>query len=320
MTQKQPDPPAPATPDLTPKGVEKALFPLIRMMNGYGSLRDTEVVAILETTRALAARATSPRDTTHTGLLAEVARLRPHYQSQTATDIARRQMLDHFEKFALLDTPPAPQETAGEAVADDTLHADLAMAAEMWALHSVGEKSPTFSRGDARHYADLFQRALRATTHPTPTAAPTDNAALVEAWKIGRTSTLNCIRHGWVEDRDEKEIEDAILAMSPPAALDVLASRPAEATSRERVEGMPSGFGLRGGHENKPAVVWDYHDECWWRQEYIRADHTTPPEDVGALVAAERFISGFEGDETQVGVADLLATIRAAIASHKGGA
>lgn len=31
-------------------------------------------------------------------LLAEINRLRPHYQSMTATDAGRRQMLDHFEK------------------------------------------------------------------------------------------------------------------------------------------------------------------------------------------------------------------------------
>lgn len=33
-------------------------------------------------------------------ILTEIARLRPHYQSQSATDFARRQMLDHFEELA----------------------------------------------------------------------------------------------------------------------------------------------------------------------------------------------------------------------------
>lgn len=31
--------------------------------------------------------------------IAEIERLRPHYQSITATDAGRRQMLDHFERF-----------------------------------------------------------------------------------------------------------------------------------------------------------------------------------------------------------------------------
>jgi len=35
----------------------------------------------------------------------EIARLLPHYQSQTATDAGRRQLLEHFETFALRALP-----------------------------------------------------------------------------------------------------------------------------------------------------------------------------------------------------------------------
>ncbi len=35
----------------------------------------------------------------------EIARLLPHYQSQTATDAGRRQMLEHLEAFALRALP-----------------------------------------------------------------------------------------------------------------------------------------------------------------------------------------------------------------------
>lgn len=48
-------------------------------------------------------------------VVAEVERLRPHYLSQTATDIARRQMLDHFAaKFPAVQ----PQEPTLPATAE----------------------------------------------------------------------------------------------------------------------------------------------------------------------------------------------------------
>lgn len=53
--------------------------------------------------------------TDNTALLAEVKRLRPHYQSGTSTDIARRQLLDHFEAFAIRDAQPAPDAVAEAA-------------------------------------------------------------------------------------------------------------------------------------------------------------------------------------------------------------
>jgi len=48
------------------------------------------------------------------------------------------------------------------------LYADLVMAAGIWALHATAEKCPTFSRGDARHFADLFQRAAALAKQGSP--------------------------------------------------------------------------------------------------------------------------------------------------------
>lgn len=45
--------------------------------------------------------------------------------------------------------------------------------------------------------------------------------------------------------------------------------------------------------------------------EEVRADHLNDTTD--ALIGAERFVSGFEDDETQEGIADILAGLRGAI-------
>lgn len=75
---------------------------------------------------------TDQANTTVSELLDEIDRLRPHYQSGTATDAGRRQMLDHFAEFAgklsarrAADPPYSrPQENGsadgGRATADVT--------------------------------------------------------------------------------------------------------------------------------------------------------------------------------------------------------
>jgi len=115
---------------------------------------------------------------------------------------------------ALLDTPPAPQETAGEAVGI------------VWSTCATDSLFKHTTEGEIPKGTKLY-------LHPTPAAATTDNAALVEAaWldlceKDDRTSP---------EDYPDmclitrEELADYIAV--------ALASRPAEATSRERVEAL----------------------------------------------------------------------------------
>lgn len=70
-----------------------------------------EITLLREAARAAPERAVEVRE--------EIIRLRPHYQSQTATDAGRRQILDHFE--AMLTAAPSalvPDPAAGEVVAD----------------------------------------------------------------------------------------------------------------------------------------------------------------------------------------------------------
>ena len=141
-------------------------------------------------------------------------------------------------------TPAAPQETAGEAVA--------------WQRQDRHGQWLDVGEDYLAHYRDKMGQSVRALcvcTHPTPAAAttdntrertlqhrndflrgklrqaeaaPTDNTALVEA-------LANLIGHSdWVATHFD--IHYALLDEAKDAHRAALASRPAEVTSRERVE------------------------------------------------------------------------------------
>lgn len=63
--------------------------------------------------------------------------------------------------------------------------------------------------------------------------------------------------------------------------------------------------------EHLPSCTDDGDREPDIQVEDVLADH--PNDTTDALIAAERFVSGFEDDFTQEGIADLLAGLRAAI-------
>lgn len=63
-------------------------------------------------------------------LLAEIERLRPHYQGGSIKDHARRQMLDHFEKLAHEGKAGLPDATEALTVMITTLREALAEVVE----------------------------------------------------------------------------------------------------------------------------------------------------------------------------------------------
>lgn len=63
--------------------------------------------------------------------------------------------------------------------------------------------------------------------------------------------------------------------------------------------------------EHLPSCIDDGNATPVIQVEEVRADHLNDTTD--ALIGAERFVSGFEDDVAQVGIADILAGLRAAI-------
>lgn len=86
-------------------------------------------------------------------LLGEVARLRPHYQSSTSTDQARRQLLDHFEKFGRRGAEPA-SEPLLPIFAPGQIGSDLLEAAERYLGDYV------YSTDDTEHTPNEFERGM----------------------------------------------------------------------------------------------------------------------------------------------------------------
>lgn len=137
-------------------------------------------------------------DTTHTGLRARIEAL-PVYELDQLEGVI--DVVDRDAVLALLETP---QETAGEPVA--------------WCeMYKSGKIASVRLLTDEWRKVPLY-------THPTPAAAPTDNTALVEAAE-------HFFEVYDPEDADPHLVGEAIEEMRA-----ALASRPAEATSRERVE------------------------------------------------------------------------------------
>ena len=56
----------------------------------------------------------------------------------------------------------------------------------------------------------------------------------------------------------------------------------------------------------------------WPGLAHRRRLHLAAPDLLAALERAEAFIAGFEDDDTQEGITEMLAAIRAALASAKG--
>lgn len=96
-------------------------------------------------------------DKTGTGgsaaLLGEVARLRPHYQTSTSTDQARRQMLDHFEKFGRRGAEPT-SEPLLPVFAPGQVGSDLLEAVERYLDGYV------YSTDDVEHAPSEFERLM----------------------------------------------------------------------------------------------------------------------------------------------------------------
>jgi hypothetical protein len=86
-------------------------------------------------------------------LLGEVARLRPHYQSSTSTDQARRQLLDHFEKFGRRGAEPT-SEPLLPVFAPGQVGSDLLEAAERYLDGYV------YSTDDTEHAPNEFERGM----------------------------------------------------------------------------------------------------------------------------------------------------------------
>lgn len=122
--------------------------------------------------------------------------------------------------LALITTPPAPQETAREAVEGSP--------ERIWAYHAAGYgggddviMAETVSHWDSGNPVGVeYVRADLA--HPIPAAAPTDNAALVEELR----QEISDLQSNGLS-AEAKLLERAVAALS---------TRPAEATSREGVE------------------------------------------------------------------------------------
>lgn len=124
------------------------------------------------------------------------------------SDDGRKLLVAQSAVLALLPTPTAPQETAGETVA---------------ICKTCGG---SFSLSGSHDCPGLF-------AHPTPAAAPTDNTALVEAARFAKTM----IDHFIHSEEGIAPLEEAHSRLSA-----ALASRPGEATSREGVEGEYDGL------------------------------------------------------------------------------
>lgn len=86
-------------------------------------------------------------------LLGEVGRLRPHYQTSTSTDQARRQLLDHFEKFGRRGAEPTTEPLL-PVFAPGQVGSDLLEAAERYLDGYV------YSTDDTEHVPNEFERGM----------------------------------------------------------------------------------------------------------------------------------------------------------------
>lgn len=160
-------------------------------------------------------------------------------------------------------TPPAPQETAGEAVAwrvkplewqdpsetNNWVHVAKTAFGEYYVSIDGGSHT-AWLEAHVKPYENLLGPAvgsvyeakdqaqadyaarILAMLHPTPAAAPTDNTALVEAYEAG----AKAVHQEWKRVHPEpppRGEPDFSEAASDYAALSTC---PAEATSREGVE------------------------------------------------------------------------------------
>lgn len=92
----------------------------------------------------------------------------------------------------------------------------------------------------------------------------------------------------------------------------------AEALLTDLQQHVELGVGTHGFMTSQPGDVLKVEEEA---AIYGNADEERSPEHaamLGALRRAESFISGFEGDELQEGIDEMLAGIRGAIAEAEG--
>lgn len=107
-------------------------------------------------------------------LLAEILRLRPNYQSQTGSDMGRRQMLDHFELLltasiedvpagapVALDQVPDASRSIVEGYARDTPLRDLSLVLfEAWVRTDPGSGPAQFPASYLATFVDMARAVL----------------------------------------------------------------------------------------------------------------------------------------------------------------